>query len=206
METRSTQRILQKSLELFSQKGYDATSVREICEAAGITKPTLYHFYGSKEGVYRVLVDGTLEEYKRTVQDIVCSPGSVSERLRRVAQAHFDYTRERRELVRFLLALSHKPPSSAPVTDFYRCYEDVVGSIAALVEEGVAAGELAPGPLDVRMLVYMGALSEALHGFLLVGHPDLSPELAETLVDTVIGGWTLARSEPGKGAAAPPPH
>ena len=56
-EVRSSDRILQSALELFSSKGYDATSVREICEASGITKPTLYHFYGSKEGVYRALVE-----------------------------------------------------------------------------------------------------------------------------------------------------
>ena len=40
----------------FAVKGYDATSVREICEAAGITKPTLYHFFGSKDGVLQALV------------------------------------------------------------------------------------------------------------------------------------------------------
>ena len=61
---RSNDRILQKALELFSEKGYDATSVREICEAAGITKPTLYHFYGSKEGVYRAIVEGALERFR----------------------------------------------------------------------------------------------------------------------------------------------
>ena len=42
-EVRSADRILQSALDLFSNKGYDATSVREICEAAGITKSTLYH-------------------------------------------------------------------------------------------------------------------------------------------------------------------
>jgi AcrR family transcriptional regulator len=188
-EVRSPDRILSKALTLFSVKGYDATSVREICQAAGITKPTLYHFYGSKEGVYRALVEGALEEYRRTVRDLVSSPGGVSERLRRVARAHFDYTRERPELVRFLLALSHNPPSSAPVTDFHRYYEDVVGAIAALANQGVASGELAPGPVDVRVLVFLGALSEALHGFLLAGQPDLTGDLADTLVDTILRGW-----------------
>src|SRR3990172_5085308 len=66
---RSNDRILQKALVLFSDKGYDATSVREICEAAGITKPTLYHFYGSKEGVYRAIVDGALARFRA---DMVC--------------------------------------------------------------------------------------------------------------------------------------
>ena len=36
----------------------------------------------------------------------------------------------------------------------------------------------------------MGALGEAMHGHLLVGRPELTPALAETLVDTVLGGWT----------------
>ena len=52
----SAERILSTALDLFAVKGYDATAVREICEAAGITKPTLYHFFGSKDGVLQALV------------------------------------------------------------------------------------------------------------------------------------------------------
>jgi AcrR family transcriptional regulator len=37
----SSERILLKALDLFASKGYEGTSVREICEAAEITKPTL---------------------------------------------------------------------------------------------------------------------------------------------------------------------
>src|SRR5215510_9029892 len=46
------QTILDKSLELFSAKGYEGVSVSELTEAAGITKPTLYYYFGSKEGVF----------------------------------------------------------------------------------------------------------------------------------------------------------
>jgi TetR/AcrR family transcriptional regulator len=189
MEIRSHDRILNKALELFTEKGYDATSVREICLAAAITKPTLYHFYGSKEGVYRALVEGTLEEYRHGVRELVGSKGTVAERLRSIARGHFDYTRERPVLVRFLLGLIHNPPSSAPDTDFPQTYAAVTSEIARLVEEGVHEGSLARGDTEVRVLVFMGALGEALHGFLLAGHPDLTPELADTLVDTIMRGW-----------------
>ena len=56
IQATSAERILSTALDLFAIKGYDATSVREICEAAGITKPTLYHFFGSKDGVLQALV------------------------------------------------------------------------------------------------------------------------------------------------------
>ena len=37
--------------KLFAERGYDATSVREIVEAAGVAKPTLYYYFRSKEGL-----------------------------------------------------------------------------------------------------------------------------------------------------------
>ncbi|HEV7499201.1 MAG TPA: TetR/AcrR family transcriptional regulator, partial [Vicinamibacteria bacterium] len=140
----SADRILLSALELFSSKGYDAASVREICETAGITKPTLYHFYGSKEGVYRALVDGALEDFRRQIARALADPGGARVRLQRVARTYFENARARRDLVRFILGLIHNPPSSAPATDFPRFYDELVGGIAAAAEAGVARGEFVP--------------------------------------------------------------
>ena len=187
--TASADRILLSALELFSSKGYDATSVREICEAAGITKPTLYHFFGSKEGVYRALVDGALDDFRRAVTRAMQAPGSAVDRLRRVGRAYFESARGRRDLLRFIFGLIHNPATSAPRTDFPRFYDEVVAQIAAEVEAGVARGEFVPGRADLRMLILMGALGEALCGYLIVGKPQLSAALADALIDAVVAGW-----------------
>ena len=190
--TPSADRILLSALELFSSKGYDATSVREICEAAGITKPTLYHFFGSKEGVYRALVDGALDDFRQAVTRAMQAPGSAVDRLRRVGRAYFESARGRRDLLRFIFGLIHNPATSAPRTDFPRFYDEVVAQIAAEVEAGVARGEFVPGRADLRMLILMGALGEALCGYLIVGKPQLSHALADALIDAVVAGWRPA--------------
>jgi TetR/AcrR family transcriptional regulator len=187
---RSHDRILQKALELFSERGYDATSVREICEAAGITKPTLYHFYGSKEGVYRAIVEGSLERFKADMILALSAEGSLRDRLVRMARGYVAATLREPDLARFIMALIHNPPRSAPETDFVAFYQGILDALAQAVDEAIVRGEIRPGPTDVRLLVFMGALGEAMHGHLLVGRPDLTPELADTLVDTVLGGWT----------------
>ena len=192
-EAPSTERILDHALKLFSTKGYDATSVREICEGAGITKPTLYHFFGSKEGVYRALVDGALEDMRQRIAKQVAAPGGVEERLKRVARGYFEAARGRRDLMRFLFSIIHNPPDTVPATDFTRFYEEIVALVAQAVDDGVARGELAPGPTHVRMLVFMGALGESLCGYLLNGRPDLTPALADAIVDTVLRGWTPSK-------------
>lgn len=186
---RSNDRILKKALGLFSEKGYDATSVREICEAAGITKPTLYYFYGSKEGVYRAIVEGALNRFQADVVRALEEGGSLRDRLVRMAQSYVEGTRREPDLARFVMALIHNSPRSAPATDLVGFYQRILDALALALDAGVAGGELRPGRTDVRLLVLMGALGEAMHGHLLVGRPDLTPALAETLVDTVLESW-----------------
>jgi TetR/AcrR family transcriptional regulator len=197
-ETRSNDRILLKALELFSEKGYDATSVREICEAAGVTKPTLYHFYGSKEGVYRAIVEGALARFRGDMIAALQTEGSLRDRLVAMAGAYVDATLRQPDLARFIMALIHNPPQSAPATDFVGFYDAILDALARAIEAAAASGQVAPGPTDVRMLIFMGALGEAMHGFLLVGRPELTPQLAATLVDTVLAGWSVP--------LGPPPH
>ena len=48
--------IARVAARLFATQGYDATSVREIVEGAGVAKPTLYYYYRSKEGLAKALV------------------------------------------------------------------------------------------------------------------------------------------------------
>ncbi|HVO10995.1 MAG TPA: TetR/AcrR family transcriptional regulator [Vicinamibacteria bacterium] len=191
---RSNSRILTKALELFSEKGYDATSVREICEAAGVTKPTLYHFYGSKEGVYRAIVEGALDRFRAEMLGSLNVPGSLRDRLVRMARTYIESTAREPELARFIMALIHMSPRSAPATDFVGFYESILAELARTVDAAVAAGEIGTGPTQVRMLVFMGALGEAMHGHLLVGRPELTPQLPETLVDTVLLGWAAPPS------------
>jgi TetR/AcrR family transcriptional regulator len=189
-ELRSSDRILQSALGLFSSRGYDATSVREICEAAGITKPTLYHFYRSKEGVYRALVDGVLEDFRAHLTQQLAEAGPVVARLKRVARSYFEAAHGRRELMRFIFSIIHSPPAGAPVTDFIRFYDEIVQMIAGVVEDGVADGTFSPGPAEIRMLLFMGALGEALCGWLIAGRPaELTTELADAIVDTLVRGW-----------------
>src|SRR5438105_13739290 len=98
----SAERILSTALDLFAVKGYDATAVREICETAGITKPTLYHFYGSKEGVLQALVTSGFQRFRLLVESAMSQPGSFRDRLKRVARTMFDSARHQPLYWRFM--------------------------------------------------------------------------------------------------------
>jgi AcrR family transcriptional regulator len=189
-QSTSAERILSTALDLFSVKGYDATAVREICEAAGITKPTLYHFYGSKEGVLRALVTSGFERFRRLVDSALATPGTFRERCKVVARSIFKSATEQPRYWRFVHSVVWAPPGSAPKTDDCQVfYEGVVGALADAADAAVGAGEIAPGPTDVRMLILMGAIGEAATGYVMSGQPKLTVELADSMIDTIFDGW-----------------
>ena len=55
-------KILSIALDLFSSKGFDAVGVQTLCEKSGITKPTLYYYFGSKEGVLKEVLKVNYEK------------------------------------------------------------------------------------------------------------------------------------------------
>jgi AcrR family transcriptional regulator len=54
---RSRALILDTALKLFAHRGYGATSVRDIAEAAGLSKGNVYHHFPDKESIFRALLD-----------------------------------------------------------------------------------------------------------------------------------------------------
>ena len=54
MNTR--ERLISIALERFSRQGYEAVGIQEIVDTAEITKPSLYHYFGSKQGLLETIV------------------------------------------------------------------------------------------------------------------------------------------------------
>ena len=57
------EKILKVAIEILARKGYHATSTREIVEAAGVTKPMLYYYFGSKAGVCQAGIRRISQEF-----------------------------------------------------------------------------------------------------------------------------------------------
>lgn len=62
---KSREAILEVALKLFSHRGYGATSVRDIAEAAGLSKGNVYHHFPDKETIFRALLDEYFQAMSR---------------------------------------------------------------------------------------------------------------------------------------------
>lgn len=96
--------ILQTALKLFCARGYDAVGVQEIVDQAGVTKPTLYYYFGSKQGLLEEILRSNSAILEEMLREAVDLPGQVPEVLYRVARAYFDFAGTHRQFYMFMLS------------------------------------------------------------------------------------------------------
>ncbi|MBI3912556.1 MAG: TetR/AcrR family transcriptional regulator [Armatimonadetes bacterium] len=75
-------RILRSAEKLFAERGYAATSVHDIAEAAGANKALLYYYFRDKRGLYESLIEDSHAEVRRMIDAALSAPGSYTDRLR----------------------------------------------------------------------------------------------------------------------------
>ncbi|MBO9524338.1 MAG: TetR/AcrR family transcriptional regulator [Nocardioidaceae bacterium] len=133
-------RILDAALALFAEKGYEATSMREIAEQLGITKPALYYHFDSKEDIVRAL----LADIETQVDALVAwtkaqPPGpdlrrQVLERWTDIMQAHgitaFKFVVANRQVVHEI-----SPDRSGMVACMHELYRLLAGPEASVEEQ-----------------------------------------------------------------------
>lgn len=148
--------LLDVGRRLFAERGYGAASIEEIANRAGVSKPVVYEHFGSKDGLYAVVVDRETQRLlTRITQSLVGANPHVL--LQQAADALLSYIEEEPDGFRILVR-------DSPVAQSSGTFASLIGDVASQVEHLLAAEFKARGydtelaPLYSQALVGMVAL------------------------------------------------
>ncbi|UCF60161.1 MAG: TetR/AcrR family transcriptional regulator [Anaerolineaceae bacterium] len=91
-------RIFNVAARLFLKQGYHETSMREVAEAAGMGKSTLYDYFPSKEEILLYFVEQEMDATHQDAVQIAAMNLPVEEKLRRILGSLWVYLDENREM------------------------------------------------------------------------------------------------------------
>jgi len=181
-------RLLRGAIGLFAQKGYAATTVREIVAAAGVTKPVLYYHFGNKEGIFLAMMQEALVEFEATAAAALAEGGSARARILRMLDRMFDLILRNLDVMRVLDAIYYGPPQGAPFFDFEAIHRRFIDLLEGIVREGIAAGEFRPGdPADLAWAL-VGPFEVARGMSLCHPEAEFGRERLARLLDVVFDG------------------
>lgn len=185
------ERLLGAALELFTQRGYAATSVREICLAAGVTKPVLYYYFKSKEGLYLQLMEDCYSQFESLLAEQSSFSGNVRQRVIHFCEDVFTTSVQQLPLVKLIYSIYFGTPQGAPAFNLEQYYDRMLQVISALMHEGIGAGELKPGNVDDMVWAALACMSIAIEEQLCHCNPRLDRAAMTRMLDIVFDGLVV---------------
>jgi TetR/AcrR family transcriptional regulator len=176
-------RLLQSALSLFAQKGYEGTSIREIIEGAGVTRPVLYYYFENKEDLFRRIVESKFNELTKRIADIKDNFFESLGRLKAIMRTTFALAEESPEAVRLILQVFFAPPQYGPKLKGADLGRQRFRLIEEIMREALDKHELTGGDSRALTLVFLGIMD--MHVMAKSDRPEirLTDELADGLVD-----------------------
>lgn len=89
-ETRKDQ-IFSVGARLFAEKGYERTSLQEVADLLGVTKPALYYYYDSKEQLLFEIMSFVMDRVLQDAEEIAASPRTPAEKLHDVIRRYIGF-------------------------------------------------------------------------------------------------------------------
>ena len=150
MQTRA--RLVEAAKQIFEENGFLEARISDIAERAGLSHGSFYHYFDSKEQVFREVTEAVQEHISAPMNEYVLAPGSTAtpaERLRNAIRAHFEAYREEARIMGVIEQVSR--------------YDDYVHDI-----------------LERRHKLYNGLIAESIRQLQKRGMADtaLDPEIA----------------------------
>lgn len=97
------ERIFASALRHFSQKGFAATSLREVSIDAQTTKPMIYYYFKSKEGLYGSIVTEILEEMAEAIRSHLPTRAPARDQVLAYAERYLDHFLAQEEIIALVL-------------------------------------------------------------------------------------------------------
>ena len=168
----SRSRLLQAAVHVFDRKGFVSASVREIAEAAGVTKPALYYHFGSKEGLLVAVLNEAVRQFGSVIDAALPRAGTARDRLVALCSDIYGLFEKNVPIVRVAHTVFLGPQDVAPAFDMAVFEQALRRAIVRIVEDGQAAGELRHAPVFDTAVAVMGVLNGCLERQL---HPGIEP-------------------------------
>jgi AcrR family transcriptional regulator len=129
------QQLVTVALELFARRGYRATTMDDIADAAGVTKPLLYQHFSSKRALYLELVDSIARELLTAVREAVMEADGPRQQVELGFAAYFRLVVSKEAEFRLLYGRDH-----ADDPELGRALRAVEDAIAEAIDPLIAAG------------------------------------------------------------------
>lgn len=152
------QQILEAAKNLFADKGFEATNVRDIIHESNLSPGTFYNYFQSKEEIFEVLTDEIISEVRSQIQDSYKNVKMERAEINKSLQRFFHVFLGNPRLMKFL---SRNQSYLRELRSKGR-FDDMLKDLEKALEDGVKNGMLPQLPVKIVAIAVFGAVFEII--------------------------------------------
>ena len=127
---RRRRQLLDVALRLFAERGYHPTSMNDLAEAAGVTKPVLYQHFRSKRALYLELLEDVGGRLRDAIGKATTEAGTPREQVRSGFRAYFEFVAQQQLAFQLLFGGGSRRDKE---------FADAVGKVEMSIADSIAA-------------------------------------------------------------------
>ena len=163
LEPNTREKLLETATALFAEKGYAGTSVREIVDRAGVSKPVLYYYFKSKEGLFYAIMEWAADVQQEILNEIFSASGTVLDRFIFFYRRVYEGVQQYQNLYKMIHGLIYGPPQGAPEYDFPKYQRYMLHAVKRIYTSGLTAGEVKPADADEVAFLVLSLIDFSLN-------------------------------------------
>lgn len=152
--------ILDAALEVFLESGVDAASVDEVRNRSGASVGSLYHRFGSKEGIAAAVYVDALRGYQAEFVTALDRARDAADGIRSVVRTHMRWVRANPDRAQFLFAIAGSDVRRAASAELRELNEPFFAVVETWLRRHVEAGEIRAASFDVVYALWLGPSQE----------------------------------------------
>ena len=181
--------ILKEAASLFSEQGYECTSMREIAERTGVSKPAIYYHFANKQSLFEELINTSFEISKQRMEEIANSDRNPIQQLKDLAIARFQSTKENPEMMRFIYDLTAGNIHKTIDLDHKQVFSKHQQWFSQIINNGKQRGLLKQDLDDIDFtMIYIGTINMYIMSYLNGYTTDLGDQKAKQVVNLLLDG------------------
>lgn len=183
-------KIFSVAARLFSEKGFNGVSMREISEESGVSKPMIYYYFGSKEEIYKALVDTAISHVFHALQEVSALEVPAREKLTVMCKRFFEMSLRFPEFVKFYIGLANVSDQVLFMDNVKKKAESRITILAEMIAAAKKSGEFG-SKVDPQIAasILTGTIVHYVRAQFRTKKKILTDRLAESIIDTLFLGF-----------------
>ncbi|MEU1673731.1 TetR/AcrR family transcriptional regulator [Streptomyces roseifaciens] len=178
--------LLTTALRVYAETGQQGFTVNAVTAASGVSLGSLYHHFGSFDGLAAALYTRCMEELLEEIVSAVKRSRTARTGIRALVLAYLRFTEEHRDAALFLHASAYSGYLAAHAEEIRAAKAAKLSGLGEWLRSRIGAGEIVPMPPALIEVLVMGPVAEAARRWLASTYDDIDlTEAARILPDSI---------------------